>query len=66
MNRANISYLDYLNVDRLIFDLLIFTIFLSTHPLKTNNVSSDFSAQIVWYADGMTGWKNSKYKQIKD
>ena len=32
---------DYLNVNRPIFDLLMFTIFSSTYPPKTNNISSD-------------------------
>ena len=33
--------LDYLIFNCLIFDLLMYTIFSSTHPPKTNNISSD-------------------------
>ena len=43
--------LDYLNINCLIFDLLMFSIFSSTHPPKTNNISSDWSAQTVWLDD---------------
>ena len=45
---AIIYWLFYLNVNRLIFDLLIFTIFSSTHPPKTNTgLSNQHSIQSV-------------------
>ena len=36
------QYLDYLNVNCLIFDLPMFTNFFKCHPPKTNNISSDW------------------------